>query len=125
MKKFIFKLFPVVLLAMFFSLQSCGPEKYTVWTASSTYDEFRTAFNMTLEDGTYSKAEIKPELWGTISKQLTSEGRHSWDEATIQKWLYSNGFGYAESSKEASWFALIEHGFIASRSGNTVYFMLK
>ncbi len=115
----------VILLATFFVLQSCSNEKYTIWTDSVTYSEFQTAFQSSINDGYYIRLEISDSQWSEIGKQLGSEGRHSWNEETIKKWLISNGFGESEATKESSWFALINHGFIASRDGNMVYLILK
>ncbi len=126
MKKNVFQLV-ILTLIMVFAMQSCSEEKekYTVWTDSGTYSEFKSAFNTTLDDGYYVRVELDSEQWAEISKGLTSEGRHKWDEETIKKWFISNGFGETEATKESSWFALIDHGFLATRTGNMVYFILK
>lgn len=116
-----------ILIVFAVALQSCGEEnrKYTVWTDSSTYSEFASSFNTTLEDGYYKRVEIDHASWVEISKYLTNEGKHSWTEATIKKWLFSNGFGDYESTKEASWLALVDHGFLVTRTGNMVYYIMK
>ncbi len=124
MKRKVFQLV-ILTLIMVFAMQSCSEEKYTVWTDSGTYSEFQSAFNTTLDDGYYVRVELDSEQWAEISKGLTSEGRHKWDEETIKKWFISNGFGETEATKESSWFALIDHGFLATRTGNMVYFILK
>ncbi len=124
MKKTVFQLV-ILTLIMVFAMQSCSEEKYTVWTDSGTYSEFQSAFNTTLDDGYYVRVELDSEQWAEISKGLTSEGRHKWDEETIKKWFISNGFGDTEATKESAWLALIDHGFLATRTGNIVYFILK
>ncbi len=124
MKKKVFQLV-ILTLIMVFAMQSCSEEKYTVWTDSGTYSEFQSAFNTTLDDGYYVRVELDSEQWAEISKGLTSEGRHKWDEETIKKWFISNGFGDTEATKESAWLALIDHGFLATRTGNMVYFILK
>ncbi len=117
-----------------FALLSCSnqstpstpsEETYTIWTDLSTYSDFQTLTNATLNDGMYSRLEISTSLWEQISGSLTSEGRHSWTKSQIKDWLIGRGFGDSESTKESSWFATIDHGFIATRTGNTVYYMLK
>lgn len=107
------------------SFQSCTDEKYTVWTETETYTEFQNAFQATLQDGHYVRYELSKEEWAIISKNLTSEGRHKWDEETIKKWLIGNGFGETEARKESSWFVLVDHGFIVVRDKNLVYLILK
>lgn len=107
------------------SFQSCSEEKYTVWTDSITYAEFQSSFQTTLNDGYYIRVEISNDQWKELSKSLTNEGKHRWDEATIKKWLISNGFGEYEATKESSWLALTNHGFLATRTGNVVYCILK
>ena len=71
------------------------------------------------------RLEITDVQWKEISKGLTSEGRHKWDEDTIKQWLIGNGFGDSEATKESSWLVLTNHGFIAVRTNNMVYFILK
>ena len=100
-------------------------ETFTVWTDFSTYSTFQTTFNTTLGDNMYIRTEISADLWKELSGSLTSEGRHSWTKNQIKDWLIGRGFGDTESTKESAWFATVDHGFIASRSGNTVYYILK
>ena len=73
----------------------------------------------------YIRLEITASQWNQISSSLTSEGRHSWTKSQIKDWLLGRGFGDSESTKESAWFATIDHGFIASRTGNIVYYILK
>lgn len=115
----------LIFILTIISFQSCSEEKYIVWTETETYTEFQSIFNTSLNDGYYVRVEITNEQWKEIGKNLTSEGRHKWDEATIKKWLISNGFGETEATKESSWLTLINHGFIVARDGNLVYLILK
>ena len=129
------KSFVVLLLVGFcFAILSCSSptnsstpseETYTVWTDLSTYSEFQSLFNTTLNDGMYSRLEFTTSQWNQISGALTNEGRHSWTKNQIKDWLIGRGLGDAESTQESAWFATIDHGFLASRTGNTVYYMLK
>lgn len=123
------RFFSFLTLAILFvtaiSFQSCSDEKYTVWTDSGTYAEFQSAFGTTLNDGYYVRMELTSDQWAQISKNLTSEGKHRWSEETIKKWFISNGFGETEANKETSWIVVIDHGFLATRTGNIVYYILK
>lgn len=114
----------LILCIIALSLQSCGEEKYTVWTDTDAYSTYQ-ATGVTLEDGYYKRVEITNSQWETIAKELTSEGKHRWTEAEIKKWLIGNGFGEYEATKESSWFAMVNHGMIITRSGNLVYAILK
>lgn len=126
MKKSFFRFLTLIIVcfAAFF-FQSCSDNKYTVWTDTGTYAEFQQAFQADLQDGYYKRMEITNEQWKEIAKNLTSEGKHRWDEETIKKWLISNGFGESEARKESSWFAVVDHGLLATRTGNMVYLILK
>lgn len=126
MKKLFHLLKVVVLLLTVISFQSCDKgEKYTVWTDTETYSEFQSAFQTTLSDGYYKRLEISNEQWKQIAPNLTSEGKHRWSEEEIKKWLIGCGFGQTEATKESSWLAMVDHGFIAMRDGNLVYMILK
>ena len=121
----------LVIVAFCFTAISCSnpstpsEETYTVWTDVSTYSTFQSSFNTTLNDGMYIRLEITASQWNQISSSLTSEGRHSWTKSQIKDWLLGRGFGDSESTKESAWFATIDHGLIASRTGNIVYYILK
>lgn len=115
----------LILLITAVSFQSCGNEKYTVWTETETYSEFQSAFQSTLSDGYYKRLEISNEQWEQIAPYLTSEGKHKWSEEEIKKWLIGCGFGQTEATKESSWLAMVDHGFIAMRDQNLVYMILK
>ena len=124
--KRLFYLFTSVTLfvtAMFF--QSCSNEKYTVWTGSENYSEFYNLTQLTINDGYYIRLELTESQWDGISKKLSKKERNRWDEETIKKWFIANGFGQSEATKESSWLALINHGFIVARDGNMVYLILK
>lgn len=126
MKRLFTILFLVAILCMTaISFQSCSDEKYTVWTETDTYAEFQQSFQTTLGDGNYIKIEIGQSTWDEIAKNLTSEGRHRWDEATIKKWFISYGFGETEATRESSWLTIVDHGLVVVRNGNIVNMILK
>ena len=128
MKKKIVTLLPLIILLMtVFSLQSCIhiEPTYTILTDTETYDEFMFRFQARLEDGFYVREYLTGAQWEDLSRSISYEGRHRWSEAEIKKWLMAIGFGEAESTKEASWISLVNHGYIVSRDGNLVYVVLK
>ena len=100
-------------------------DSYTVWTDVGTYSEFQSVFNTSLDDGMYVRLEFTSSQWLQISPSLTNEGRHSWTKRKIKAWLLGRGFGDSEATKESAWMITITHGFIASRIGSAVYFILK
>jgi len=98
---------------------------YTVWTDLTSYSEFYSAFGETLTDGYYIRLEFTSSGWNTISQTLTNEGKHNWTQIDIKNWFIGRGFGDFEATQETAWLMTIGHGFIASRSGSTVYMLLK
>ncbi|MBQ9280597.1 MAG: hypothetical protein IJ207_00145 [Treponema sp.] len=119
-----------VIFALSLNFTSCrsevdSEETYIVWTDVSTYSEFTSSFNTTLNDGYYIRLEFTSNQWSQILPTLTSEGRHNWEKSKIKEWFIGRGFGESEATKEVSWFMTISHGFIASRTGSTVYYILK
>ena len=131
MKKIDFLLAVVVLLSICISFVGCqnnvgdDEDTYTVWTDVSTYSEFQSAFGTTLADGMYIRLEFTSSQWSQISDSLTSEGRHSWTKTQIKDWLIGRGFGDTESTQESAWLTTIDHGFLVTRTGSTVYYILK
>ena len=128
MKKKLFVLFTIIGIVSL-SFISCQfdseDDTYTVWTDLSSYSDFQSNLNTTLTDGMYVRLEFTSSQWSQISPSITSEGRHSWTKSQIKDWLLGRGFGDSESTQESAWITTIDHGFIASRTGNTVYYILK
>lgn len=127
-KKIFFSCIFISILLIFTSCSNLNTSKeptYTVWTDFASYSDFQTTFNATMNDGYYIRYEFTSDQWAQISSSTTSEGRHSWTKEKIKDWLIGRGFGETESTKEVAWLTTIDHGFIASRTGNTVYFILK
>ena len=127
-KKFFITCFFISIWLIFTSCSTPNTLKeptYTVWTDFGTYSDFQSTFNTTLEDGYYLIFEFTSEQWSELSVSSTVEGRHSWTKSQIKDWLIGRGFGETESTKEVAWLTTINHGFIASRTNNTVYLILK
>ncbi|MDR1840071.1 MAG: hypothetical protein LBQ93_10870 [Treponema sp.] len=130
MKKLL-RFFGIIALAtvIVFTVASCSdgaePTTYTVWTDSSSYNDFYTEFQTSLNDGYYLHYEFTSSEWSTISPLLTNEGKHNWTESEIKNWFIGRGFGNSEANQETAWLMTINHGFIASRSGSIVYMLLK
>jgi len=119
---------PVVTLAFGIMLTGCpepSPPTYTVWTDLMSYTEFSTAFGTTLNDGYYLYVEFTSSEWNSISPSLTNEGKHNWTESEIKNWFIGRGFDNSLATQRTAWLMTIGHGFIASRSGSTVYLLLK
>ena len=114
-----------LLVVLFEGCSFDDEESYTIWTDMGTYSEFQSAFDTTLNDGMYVRLEFTSSQWSQIKSSLTSDGKHSWGKSKIKDWLIGRGFGDYEAKQESSWLTTIEHGFIASRTGNTVYYILK
>lgn len=125
MKKLFSLLAIAVLTLTAISFQSCKDDKYTVWTETVTYSEYYQAFGTSLDDGYYKRFELTDDQWNTVSKNLTSEGKHRWSESEIKKWLIGNGFGDSEATKESSWLTTVDHGLIVTRDGYFVSMILK
>ena len=97
---------------------------YTVWTDVSNYTEFQTNFG-NLDDGMYTRFNISASGWSQLSSSLGSTGKHKWDKEQIKDWFIGRGFGESESTRETAWLTSSDHGMIATRTGNTVYYILK
>lgn len=123
------KLFCLSLILLCTTFMGCPQnldiDTYTVWTDTGTYTEFTTAFGSTLDDGMYIRLEFTNEMWNQIKTTLTNDGKHQWSKDKIKDWLLGRGFGEYEATKESSWLTTTDHGFIATRTGNTVYYILK
>jgi len=124
---FTFFVTAIILCVTAITFQSCSEEnrKYTVWTDTTTYLQYKAETGATLGDGNYIKIEIGQDTWEELAKSLTSEGRHKWNEATIKKWFISYGFGETEARRESSWLTIVDHGLVVVRNGDIVNIILK
>lgn len=124
----------IIALAMTFAFIACKnqaddssePEQtYTVWTDTTSYDDFYAFFGQTISDGYYIRNEISPDDWKQIYPSLTSDGKHNWTQDKIKDWFIGRGFGEKEAEKESAWIATIDHGILAARTQSKVYLILK
>ena len=106
-------------------MQSCSDEKYTVWTETDYYSNWINSGGVAIQEGNYVKIEIASSNWTEMSKSLTNEGKHRWDEGTIKKWLIGNGFGEKEATREAAWLSLVNHGMILHHDNNMLHVIVK
>jgi hypothetical protein len=97
---------------------------YTVWADSDTYANFQAAFSgATLQDGYYVRLDITNSQFAQMS--IPDEYKHNWTENQIHDWFIGRGFGSTEANQEKSWLITVNHGLIASRTGNIVYILIK
>ena len=107
-------------------LISCSMEPddptYAVWTDSVSYSQFQSTFG-TLNDGYYRKIELTNAEFKSMS--LPNEYKHNWTEDQIYNWFIGRDFISSEANQMKSWVITTSHCFIASRSGGTVYILIK
>lgn len=56
---------------------------WTVYTDIGTYSEFETAFQTTLDDGYYAKAEFSSAGWDALKSSMSDEYKHQWTKSQI------------------------------------------
>ena len=135
MRKLHFLIIAFVLSLAFFGCQqdSDDEDTYTVYTDSTSYDEFIRAVNSaggnySVQDGYYSRIEITQAQYNSTFKDLYAQAsnyRHEWTEDEIKSWFIGRGFGNSEATKETSWIITADHGMIISRTGSIVYVIMK
>lgn len=123
------KLFPLfILLVTLFVSTSCSMNTeptWTVYTDIGTYSEFKQAFGTTLDDGYYVRLEFSSSEWDAIKSSLPDECKHQWAKDQIVDWFIGRGFGNIEAEQEVAYLTTINHGLVVSRSGSTVYMIVK
>ncbi len=122
--------FGIFFVAMFLLGCQNGSEEetYTVWTDISTADDFQQAFGTTLYDGKYITVEFSNSQFSQIMQNVgnaAAEYKHNWTEEELKKYFVGRGFDSNTASKTVAWLVTVNHGFVASRSGNIVHYILK
>lgn len=123
-------------MAIVFSLASCDTPmdkqeiRYTVWRGHLPYKEFEKVFRGTLiqgilEDKHFMWYEFDAAQWGRLSKNLSDTGKYMWTKDQIKKWLLDEGLSEEQAAKVLTWLTTVEHGYIASRYGDTVELLFK
>lgn len=128
-KLFLLEIFLMAIFLLGCQNGSDSEEKmYTVWTDISTSDDFQQAFGTTLYDGKYVTVEFSNSQFSQIAQTLKNEGaesKHNWTEEELKKYFIGRGFDSNTASKTVAWLVTVNHGFVASRTGNIVYYILK
>jgi hypothetical protein len=101
--------------------------KYTVWTRTLSYSEYSSGVfkNFTMDSGEYYRAGLDSSNWDILSDFRNSSSKQSMTETQIKNWLKGNGFSDNIATEQTTWLKSATHGFIASRSGSTVYVIIK
>jgi hypothetical protein len=109
---------------MFLSCTNDNETSYLIWTDSMSYSEYSSSYG-SLNDGYYVRKEYTVSEFNQIKPTLTNDNRKKWTEEQILNWFIGRGFGNDEANKEKAWLVTIDHGFVASRTGNVVYLLWK
>ncbi|MDR2304243.1 MAG: hypothetical protein LBE10_06620 [Treponema sp.] len=96
---------------------------YTVWTDVWTYAQFQGELGTTLQNGYYMRFELTNSEFSQIYRP--DECKHDWTEDQIYDWFIGRGFGDTEANREKAWVITVNHGFLASRTGNFVDVLVK
>jgi len=120
---------PVMALAFAILLAGCElvkwfPGIYTVWTGTTTSEEFQDKYGE-MKDGSYRKFDLTSSEFSQISPSLQDENKHVWVEEQIIDWLMVRGVTYSDSQEVVSWFSANPHVFCALRDRATVYIIVK
>lgn len=113
--------------AILLGCQNNSELSYTVWTDVSSYSDYEKMFNDTLYDGYYKYLEFSNEQFSQMESILAAQNdyRHNWTEEELQKYFVGRGFDSKTASETVAWLVTVNHGFVASRSGDIVYYILK
>jgi hypothetical protein len=95
---------------------------YTVWTDTASSSEFSSAFG-TLNDGYYRRIILTNAEFNSMT--LPNENKKTWTENQIYNWFLGRDFTSSEAETLKAWVITNDHCFIASRSGNIVYILVK
>ena len=98
---------------------------YGIWTDVMTYTAFTTYYpSITLDDGYYIRSSIPDSDFNKMN--LPNKDKNLWTEKQINEWFTLRDFTKTEADKATSWLIKdVNHGVIFSRSGNTVYMIIK
>jgi len=120
--------FGILVMLLFFGLiltgcsQEPSDKTYTVWTYSMSYSEFSSSIG-TLADGYYRKFELSNTEFNGMKP--SDQYKHEWTEDEIYNWFIGRDFISSEANELKAWVITTNHCWIASRSGSTVYNLIK
>jgi hypothetical protein len=117
----------VMLILSGLTLTGCPQEEpaektYTVWTYSMSYSEFSSSIG-TLNDGYYRKFELSDAEFNGMKP--SDQYKHEWTEDEIYNWFLGRDFISSEANELKAWVITSSHCWLASRSGGTVYNLIK
>jgi hypothetical protein len=124
MKKVFFAGLIVIMLGFAGCTQPTNSEPtYTVWTDVWSYAYFQSQIGTTLGNGYYIRFPLTDSEFGGF--YLSDGAKHDWTEDQIYDWFIGRGFDDAKANREKAWFITANHGFLGSRTGNTVDVLVK
>jgi len=119
-----------VFAVMFTSCLEEQPATYDVWTEVISYYSFQDKYYgvlatgyPTLSTGYYNTWTINN--WSTWVYNLPNSGKKTWTEDDIRNYLLQRNFSYTKASEETAWLITVNHGLIATRTGDYVYLLHK
>jgi hypothetical protein len=99
---------------------------YTLWTNSTTYSDFSVTVTPNLDNGYFIRQEISTADFNqSFRSHLNDNYKHEWTESQIYDYLIGRGFDNAQANAQKAWLITVNHGFIASRTGEIVDMLLK
>ena len=97
---------------------------WTIWTGSMPYASY-SANGSTLNDGQAARGELTNAEYNSIISDTPSQYKYTWNEDEIYNWFTDHGFGASQARTQTTWLIGVNHGILFSRTGITVYFILK
>jgi hypothetical protein len=101
------------------------PVVYTVWTGAFNFSSTDSVFG-TMTDGFYRKKEItNSEFEWEIENNFKNSSQFEWTEEQLFSYLIGWGFSETNAEEETAWLVSVSHGYIGTRSGSTLYMIIK
>lgn len=129
-KKIIINL--ICFISILFCFSSCNNaepvKKYSVWLVVESIEQFEAGWGERIEHNHWIKKEITDweQANSFLTENASTDGRHNLSLGEIQSWLLSKGFSDVKSVNAAGWLTQdVDHGLIAFRNGDSVYYVIK
>ena len=114
-----------------FLLNSCNfntenkEKTYTVWTQTWNNSNFESRFNTSIDDGYYRHYELSESEYDYYLFFTKDEDKHKYTKSELYDWFIGRRFDDFEANYVTNWITTVEHAILYTRTGNTVYVILK
>lgn len=99
-------------------------DKYTVYTTSMFYSEYKTYFSKDLDEQEFQAAEIPDSSFPEVKALFSKNEKHACTEEEIYNWFFNIGFLDYEADTITTWLIKRNKAIVIIRLDDIIYLFM-